>query len=54
MLVHSAEKAGLASRVEFVLDDYRNASGRYDAFASVGMLEHVGPGHYEELGRVMA
>ncbi len=48
-----AEKQGLASRVEFVLDDWRNASGRYDAFASVGMLEHVGPGHYEELGRVI-
>jgi cyclopropane-fatty-acyl-phospholipid synthase len=49
-----AEKQGVAARVEFVLDDYRNASGRYDALASVGMLEHVGPGHYEELGRVIA
>ena len=49
----AAEKQGLASRVEFVLDDYRNATGRYDAFASIGMLEHVGPGHYEELGRVI-
>ena len=48
-----AEKQGLASRVEFVLDDWRNASGRYDAFASVGMLEHVGPGHYGELGGVI-
>jgi len=48
-----AEKQGLASRVEFVLDDWRNATGRYDAFASVGMLEHVGPGHYAELGRVI-
>lgn len=49
-----AEKQGVADRVEFVLDDYRNASGRYDALASVGMLEHVGPGNYEELGRVIA
>jgi cyclopropane-fatty-acyl-phospholipid synthase len=48
-----AEKQGLASRVEFVLDDWRNASGRYHAFASVGMLEHVGPGYYAELGRVI-
>ena len=48
-----AEKRGLASRVEFVLDDWRNATGRYDAFASVGMLEHVGPGHYAALGRVI-
>jgi cyclopropane-fatty-acyl-phospholipid synthase len=36
-----------------VLDDWRNAAGRYDAFASVGMLEHVGPAHYDELGRVI-
>jgi cyclopropane-fatty-acyl-phospholipid synthase len=49
-----AEKQGVAARVEFVLDDYRNASGRYDALASVGMLEHVGPEHYEELGGVIA
>jgi cyclopropane-fatty-acyl-phospholipid synthase len=48
-----AEKQGLASRVEFVLDDWRNAAGRYDALASVGMLEHVGPGHYGELGGVI-
>jgi cyclopropane-fatty-acyl-phospholipid synthase len=47
-----ADKQGVASRVEFVLDDYRNAAGRYDAIASVGMLEHVGPRHYEELGRL--
>jgi cyclopropane-fatty-acyl-phospholipid synthase len=43
---------GLESRVEFIEDDYRNIGGRYDAFVSVGMLEHVGPEHYAELGRV--
>jgi cyclopropane-fatty-acyl-phospholipid synthase len=48
-----AEKQGVASRVEFVLDDYRSATGRFDAFASVGMLEHVGLGNYQELGRVI-
>jgi len=48
-----AAKQGVGSRVEFVLDDYRNAHGRFDALASVGMLEHVGPRHYEELGRVV-
>jgi cyclopropane-fatty-acyl-phospholipid synthase len=48
-----AEKQGVASRVEFVLDDYRNATGSYDAFVSVGMLEHVGPEHFEELGGVI-
>jgi cyclopropane-fatty-acyl-phospholipid synthase len=48
-----AEKQGVASRVEFVRGDYRDASGRYDAIASVGMLEHVGPSHYDELGRLI-
>jgi cyclopropane-fatty-acyl-phospholipid synthase len=48
-----AEKQGVATRVEFVLDDYRNASGRFDALASVGMPEHVGPGNNAELGRVI-
>jgi cyclopropane-fatty-acyl-phospholipid synthase len=47
-----AQQLGLADRVEFVEDDYRNISGRYDAFVSVGMLEHVGPEHYTELGGV--
>lgn len=44
---------GLEDRVEFVLDDYRNITGRYDAFASIGMLEHVGREHYAELGEVI-
>ena len=35
---------GSRDRVEFVEDDYRNVAGTYDAFVSVGMLEHVGPG----------
>ena len=48
---------GLASRVEFVEDDYRNIPGsgaqRCDAFVSVGMLEHVGRDHYAQLGRLI-
>ena len=48
-----ARKESLDDRVEFVQDDYRNVSGRYDAFVSVGMLEHVGPAHYEALGGVI-
>jgi cyclopropane-fatty-acyl-phospholipid synthase len=43
---------GLSDRVEFVEDDYRNITGRYDVFVSVGMLEHVGPENYREFGRV--
>ncbi len=48
-----ARREGLDSRVEYVLDDYRNISGKYDAFVSVGMLEHVGAEHYVGLGRVI-
>jgi cyclopropane-fatty-acyl-phospholipid synthase len=49
-----AEGEGLADRVEFVEDDYRNARGEYDAFVSVGMLEHVGLADYPTLGGVIA
>jgi cyclopropane-fatty-acyl-phospholipid synthase len=48
-----ARAEGLEGRVEFVEDDYRNVSGRFDAFVSVGMLEHVGPEHYRDLGGVI-
>jgi cyclopropane-fatty-acyl-phospholipid synthase len=48
-----ARREGLAERVEFVEDDYRMLTGRYDAFVSVGMLEHVGREHYGDLRRVI-
>jgi cyclopropane-fatty-acyl-phospholipid synthase len=48
-----ARREELDGRVEFVEDDWRNATGPCDAFVSVGMLEHVGPGNYPELGRVI-
>jgi len=44
---------GLEHLVEYVEDDYRSITGRYDAFVSVGMLEHVGPDNYHELGSVI-
>jgi cyclopropane-fatty-acyl-phospholipid synthase len=48
-----AAAEGLGGRVRFVQDDYRNISGRFDAFVSVGMLEHVGRAHYRDLGAVI-
>ena len=48
-----ARREGLEGRVEFVEDDYRNISGKFDVFVSVGMLEHVGPDHYREFGEVI-
>jgi cyclopropane-fatty-acyl-phospholipid synthase len=47
-----AKREGLDSQIEFVEDDYRNISGKYDAFVSVGMLEHVGVENYGTLGGV--
>jgi cyclopropane-fatty-acyl-phospholipid synthase len=48
-----ARAEGLADRVEFVEDDYRNVGGRFDVFVSVGMLEHVGLGDYDAFGEVV-
>jgi cyclopropane-fatty-acyl-phospholipid synthase len=47
-----ATREGLSGQVEYVLDDYRNVSGHYDAFVSIGMLEHVGVANYGALGEV--
>jgi cyclopropane-fatty-acyl-phospholipid synthase len=46
-------REGLEDRVEFIEDDYRNMSGEFDAFASVGMLEHVGVANYGQLGELL-
>ncbi len=48
-----ARAEGLEASVEFVEDDYRNVTGEFDAFVSVGMLEHVGLADFPTLGRVI-
>lgn len=48
-----AARDGLGDRVEFVDADYRDIDGQYDAFVSVGMLEHVGVERYDALGALM-
>jgi cyclopropane-fatty-acyl-phospholipid synthase len=44
--------------IEIRLDDYRNATGSYDAVVSIGLLEHVGPknhrGYMEIAARCLA
>ena len=45
-----AEREGLAGKVEYIEDDYRNITGECDVFVSVGMLEHVGRKNYRGLG----
>lgn len=44
---------GLTHLVDVIEDDYRNISGRYDAFVSIGMLEHVGLRDYPTVGRLI-
>jgi cyclopropane-fatty-acyl-phospholipid synthase len=49
-----AAGAGLASRVHFSLEDYRETQGPFDRIVSVGMFEHVGIGHYDAYFRKIA
>jgi cyclopropane-fatty-acyl-phospholipid synthase len=48
-----AVREGLTDRVEFIDEDYRNVTGQYDAFVSVGMLEHVGLRHLQTAAAVL-
>lgn len=43
-----ADVAGLASSVDFAIEDYRRTEGRFDRIVSVGMFEHVGRAHFDE------
>jgi cyclopropane-fatty-acyl-phospholipid synthase len=42
-----AEEQGVSSLVEFREVDYRALQGRFDRVVSVGMMEHVGFGHFD-------
>jgi cyclopropane-fatty-acyl-phospholipid synthase len=50
--------AHLRDKVDIRLDDYRNATGQYDAVVSIGLMEHVGPknhrGYMELVARCLA
>jgi cyclopropane-fatty-acyl-phospholipid synthase len=48
-----ARREGLADRTAFIEDDYRRIAGRFDAFAAVGMLEHVGPLDYPTVAALL-
>lgn len=43
-----AKDAGVEKLVDFVEIDYRNLEGKFDRVVSVGMMEHVGIGHFDE------
>lgn len=42
-----ARNAGVADRVKFEFQDYRNVTGKFDRIVSVGMFEHVGRHQYQ-------
>jgi len=48
-----ARAEGMSDRVEYIEDDYRAISGKFDAFVSVGMLEHVGLDHFQEFSEII-
>ncbi|HSC27868.1 MAG TPA: cyclopropane-fatty-acyl-phospholipid synthase family protein [Vicinamibacterales bacterium] len=48
-----AVRERLTDRVEFIEDDYRSITGRFDVFVSVGMLEHVGRRRLDAMARVL-
>jgi cyclopropane-fatty-acyl-phospholipid synthase len=49
-----AAAAGLADRVRFDLQDYRNVDARFDRIISVGMFEHVGLKEYDRFFQKIA
>ena len=50
-----AEAAGVADRVEIRVMDYRDLAGeRFDAIASIGMVEHVGSANIDVYARTLA
>lgn len=48
-----ADRENLGGRIDFIEDDYRNVTGTFDAFVSVGMLEHVGLRQFRSLADVL-
>jgi cyclopropane-fatty-acyl-phospholipid synthase len=46
-------EAGVADRVDVLLRDYRTTTGRYDAAASVEMIEAVGVNHWPDYFRTV-
>jgi len=48
-----ARKQKLDHLVEYIEDDYRNIDGQYDAFVSIGMLEHVGKDNFPAMSELI-
>ena len=48
-----AKRQNLDHLIEYIEDDYRNIDGQYDAFVSIGMLEHVGKAHFPAMSELI-
>jgi cyclopropane-fatty-acyl-phospholipid synthase len=48
-----AAEHGVADRVRFALEDYRDTRGTFDRIVSVGMFEHVGTPYYDTFFRTV-
>lgn len=48
-----AKRQELDHLVEYIEDDYRNIDGQYDAFVSIGMLEHVGKENFPAMSELI-
>lgn len=48
-----AERQNLSHLIDYIEDDYRNIDGQYDAFVSIGMLEHVGKQSFPAMSQLI-
>lgn len=48
-----ADREGLGGQIDFIEDDYRNVTGTFDTFVSIGMLEHVGLRQFRSLAELL-
>lgn len=51
------KELGLQDKIEVVYEDYRNVTGKFDKFVSIGMFEHVGkefiPTFVKKVGQIL-
>ncbi len=48
-----ARRQNLDHLIDYIEDDYRNIDGQYDAFVSIGMLEHVGKQSFPAMSQLI-
>ena len=46
LAIERVEQKGLSDRIQIIVKDYREITGQYDKFVSIGMFEHVGKNNF--------